>query len=333
MGDHTDQTGGRVLPIAIDLGTSVEGTRGGGDVVLRSMDDGTEVRVPLADPAPEAHAGWGRYVAAVVDEVRPPVGLEAAVASTLPIGAGLSSSAALELAVALAVGFSGSAVELAELGRRAEHRATGVPSGLMDQLASAAGVAGHALRIDCHDRTVAPARLPDGLDVVVAHSGVARTLADTPYADRVAAMRAAEALIGPLRGAHLDDVARITDPVLRRRARHVVTENERVDAMVDAFARDDRVAVGALLRESAASLRDDLEATGPALDALVARLADLPGSLGARPTGAGWGGCALALVEQDSPLPPELTAWRVRAAAGATCVAAGRPSWPGTPRP
>ena len=333
MGDHTDQTGGRVLPIAIDLGTSVTGRTGGDAVVLRSTWDGTEVRVPLGGPASEAPEGWGRYVAAVVAEVRPAEGLDATVESTLPVGAGLSSSAALEVAVALALGFDGSALELAALGQRAEHTATGVPSGIMDQLASAAGVAGHALRIDCSDGTVAPAPVPDGLEVVVAHSGVARTLADTPYAERVAAMRAAEQRIGPLRLAGAGDVARLTDPVLRRRARHVVTENARVDAMVEAFASGDRAGIGALLRESHASLRDDLEATGPELDALVERLAALPGALGARPTGAGFGGCALALVEAGSPLPDEVAAWRVRAADGATCVAAGRPSWPGTPRP
>jgi galactokinase len=333
MGDHTDQTGGRVLPIAVDLGTSVEGSTGGDAVVVRSAWGGGQVRVPLEAPDPRVHEGWGRYVAAVVAEVRPTTGLDAGVATTLPVGAGLSSSAALELALALALGFDGSPAELASLGQRAEHAATGVPSGLMDQLASAAGLAGHALRIDCHTATVEPAPLPDDLEVVVAHSGVSRTLEATPYADRVAAMRAAEAVIGPLRLATPDDLAQLHDRVLRRRARHVVTENARVDALVAALAAGDRAAVGALLRASHASLRDDLDVSVPALDDLVAVLERLPGALGARATGAGFGGCAVAIVDRGAPIPPELRAWRVAAAGGATCVAAGRPSWPGTPRP
>jgi galactokinase len=202
----------------------------------------------------------------------------------------------------------------------------------MDQLASAAGVAGHALRIDCHAGTVYPTPLPDGLDVVVAHSGVARSLSETPYAERVAAMRSAEAEIGPLRLAGRDDVDRLADPVLRRRARHVVTENARVDAMSAALAAGDRTTVGQLLRESHASLRDDLEVTVPRLDELVEALTRLPGSLGARPTGAGFGGCAVALVERGLPLPEGWETWRVQAADGATCVGGGRPSWPGTRR-
>jgi galactokinase len=330
MGDHTDQTGGRVLPIAIDLGTRVEGVTGGDTVVLRSAWGGDEVRMPLTDVDPRAHAGWARYAAGVVAEVRPAVGLEAAVDTTLPVGAGLSSSAALELALALALGFEGSPAELAALGQRAEHAATGVPSGIMDQLASAAGVAGHALRIDCHAGSVDPIPLPDGLEVVVAHSGVRRALEHTPYAERVAELRAAEEVVGPLRLAGPDDLATLGDPLLRRRARHVVTENARVEAMVAALVAGDLPAVGRLLRESHASLRDDLEVSVPALDELVAVLEAVPGVAGARLTGAGFGGCVVAIAERGVDVPAGLQAWRVQAADGATCVAGGRPSWPGT---
>jgi galactokinase len=330
MGDHTDQTGGRALPVAIDLGTTVTGRRGGDAVVLRSAWGRSAVRVPLGAPPGAGGVDWGRYVATVVAEVQPTEGLDGTVDTTLPVGAGLSSSAALEVAVALALGFAGSAAELAALGQRAEHAATGVPSGLMDQLASAAGRAGHALRIDCHAGTVVPTPVPEDLEVVVAHSGVTRTLADTPYAARVAAMRDAEAIVGPLRLATFDDLDAIVDPVLRRRARHVVTENARVDAMATALAEDDRAVVAELLRASHASLRDDLETSVPALDELVAVLASGPGSLGARATGAGFGGCAVALVERGAPLPEGVTAWRVRPSDGATCVGGGRPSWPGT---
>ncbi len=332
MGDHTDHTGGRVLPVAIDLGTTVEGTPSEDAVVLRSAWDGTEATVPLAGGGPPpTDPPWARYVAAVVAEVRPATGLEGHITTTLPVGAGLSSSAALEVAVALGLGFAGPAAELAALGRRAERAATGVPCGIMDQLASAAGVPGHALRIDCHAGTVDPTPVPEDLDVLVVHSGVHRTLADTPYAERVAALEAAEAELGPLRLAGPEDLAVLRDPVLHRRARHVVRENARVDALVAALAGADRVAIGDLLAESHASLRDDLEVSCRELDELVDALGRVPGVLGARCTGAGFGGCAVAVAEAGTPLPAGWEAWRVQPSGGATCAGGGRPSWPGTP--
>ena len=308
MGDHTDQTGGRVLPLAIDLGTTVRGRSGGDGVRLRSTWPGSD-------------AGFDRLVGAVADLVRPPQGFEGTVETTLPVGAGLSSSTALALAVALALGFDGSPLALAELGQAAEQAATGVPCGIMDQLASASGVAGHALRIDCHALRVDPVPLPDGLDVLVVHSGEERTLAATPYAARVADLRAAEAVVGPLRSATAADVARIADPVLLRRARHVVTENQRVDHVVAALQAEDRGALGALLAESHASLRDDLEVSTPAVDHLVTALEALPGVLGARVTGAGFGGCVVALAEAGTTLPSSWRSWRVRAADGARRIA------------
>ncbi len=331
MGDHTDHTGGLVLPMAIDLGTVVEGEPGGTMVTLRTAWDGSEASVPL-DGASRTAAGWARYVAAVVGELRPTTGFTGTIATTLPVGAGLSSSAALEVALALALGFDGSAPELAALGQRAEHAATAVPSGIMDQLASAAGMAGHALRIDCHDLTVAPAPLPEDIEVVVAHSGVSRALPATPYADRVADLRAAEDVIGPLRSASLADLGALRDGTTRRRARHVLTENARVDAMAAALGAGDRPVLAALLRESHASLRDDLEVSVPEVDALVAAFEAVPRVLGARGTGAGFGGCVVALAERDAALPRGWDLWRVRAADGATCAGGDRPSWPRTPR-
>ncbi|MCB0971324.1 MAG: galactokinase, partial [Acidimicrobiales bacterium] len=228
--------------------------------------------------------------------------------------AGLSSSAALEVAVALALGFDGSPVALAELTQRAEQRASGVPCGIMDQLASAAGVADHAVLIDCHRLTVRPVPMPRGLEVRVIHSGEPRELAGSAYADRKAELGAAEAVVGPLR--LLDDVARldvIADDVVRRRARHVVTENGRVRAAVAALSDGDGATLGRLLGESHRSLRDDLEVSTPALDALVDGLAATPGVHGARLTGAGFGGCAMAVCE-----PGALDiGWRVHPARGA----------------
>jgi galactokinase len=235
-------------------------------------------------------------VAGVVAELRPPVGLEGTVSSTLPVGAGLSSSAALEVAVALALGFDGGARALAELCQRAEQRASGVPCGVMDQLASAAGVAGHALLLDCTSLEVVPVALPDDVEVVAVHSGEARQLAGSAYADRRAQVEAAQAIVGPLRDTRIGDLAAIRDPVLHRRARHVVTENERVHTLAEALRRDDVAAAGALVVESHTSLRDDFAVSTPALDALVERLVATPGVYGARLTGAGFGGCAVALA-------------------------------------
>jgi galactokinase len=335
IGDHTDQTGGRVLPLACDLATTVVGELGGDLVRLRTDWPGApaaEVAVPLSGgPAHPTGPAWGRLVAALVAELRPPEGLVGTIGSTVPVGAGLSSSAALANALALALGWDGDAVGLARLAQRAEQAATGVPCGVMDPLASAAGRPGSALRIDCTDLTVTPVPVPEDLDVLVVHSGVERSLAATPYAELVASFAAAEAVLGPLRTASPADLGAIADPVLRRRARHVVTANARVDALVAALAAGDRTAIGDVLRAGHASLRDDLGASVPAVDELVAELDATPGVLGARVTGAGFGGCVVALAEAGTPLPADRPAWRLRPAGGATCAGAARPSWPGTP--
>lgn len=326
MGDHTDQTGGRVLPMAIDLGTTVRGRRRPGTVEVRSSWAGAQA----ADG--EGAARSRRLVDELASRIGP-AGFDGVVDTTLPVGAGLSSSASFGLAVALALGFDGSPHELAELVRDAERAATGVPTGIMDQLAVACGRAGHALRIDCHALEVTPVPFPDDLDVLVLHSGRHRTLAATPYAERVAELARAEAEVGPLRLARLDDVATLADPTVRRRARHVVTENGRVDAMAAALRSGDRTALAALLAESHASLRDDFEASSPPVEAAVAALRAVPGVLGARVTGAGWGGCVVALAEFGAALPEGWAGWRLRPADGATCAGGGRPSWPRTPRP
>ncbi len=318
IGDHTDYTGGLVLPMAIDRWTTIRGVRVEGEVRLRSAAEDAEVRfgLPVAEPGVPP---WGRYVTAVAAELgAAATGIDATVESTVPIGAGLSSSAALEVATALALGFDGGPLALAQLCQRAEHRAVGVPCGIMDQLAAAAGVAGAALCIDCSSLAITPVPLPDGIDVVVVHSGEARALAASAYAERAAQCHEAEQIVGPLRDAAVDAVGAIDDPVLRHRARHVVTENERVRAMVAALTADDVAEAGRLMVASHASLRDDFEVSTPVLDELVGRLCDIPGVLGARLTGAGFGGCAVALARSGALDE----GWVVRPVGGATLVEA-----------
>ena len=319
IGDHTDHTGGLALPMAIDLGTTVTGERGGDVVSLASSSEAEPALVPLDVGDPGAVApGWARYVAGVVAELRPSTGFVGTVGSTLPIGAGLSSSASLEVAVALAIGFHGTPLELAQLCQRAEQRASGVPCGIMDQLTSAAGVEDHALRIDCTTLTVDPVPIPTDLAVVVVDSGEPRALATSAYAERVEACRAAEAKIGPLWQATRADVEGLADPTVRRRARHVVSENERVDAFVGALELGDRVELSDAMAGSHASLRDDFEVSTPALDELVENLSTMRGVIGARLTGAGFGGCVVALVERGATIDLPNRTWRVRPSAGAS---------------
>ena len=307
MGDHTDTSGGLVCPMAIDRGTTIVGRRGGSRVRLASQADLAPVDLPLVlgDPS-TVQPPWGRYAAGVVAAVRPGTGFTGRVFGDLPLGGGLSSSASLQVALALALGFEGSALELARLVMGAERAAVGVPCGLMDPLACAAGVAGAALRIDTTSGSVRPVILPPDLEVCLADSGEPRALADSAYARRRAEVQAAAAAVGDLRRVDERALDALADPVLRRRARHVRSENGRVDAFVAALAAGDGVQAGALMRASHASLAADMEVSTPRLDALVEWLGEQPGVLGARLTGAGFGGWVVALVRSGSTPPGAL---------------------------
>ena len=298
MGDHTDYNDGFVLPMAIDRECVVAARPRDDDRIRVSSNGETAVIPPNASATPE----WARYVAGVArtlaERGRPDVGIDADVSSSVPQGSGLSSSAAFEVAIALALcdaaQFELDGTELARACQDAEHRATGVPSGIMDQLTSIAGVAGAALLIDCRSLEYAPANLPEELGVLAVHSGISRTLERTAYAERRAACEAAARRIGvpSLRDATLDDVR--DDPA----ARHVVTENARVHATADALRARDFAAAGALFRDSHASLRDDFRVSTPELDLLVRALEDA-GAFGARLTGAGFGGAVVAIALAD----------------------------------
>jgi galactokinase len=247
----------------------------------------------------------------------PHVGLDADVSSTVPVGSGLSSSSALAVAFAVALSVAAGVElppeEVARACQRAETAATGVPGGIMDQLTSVRGRAGCALLIDCRTLEVSPVPLGE-VDLVVVDSGLPRRLAHSAYAERRAHCEAVAARLG---------VAALRDAALRQveddpRARHVVTENARVLAAADALAAGDAARVGRLMLESHASLRDDYEVSTPELDTLVDRLV-AAGALGARLTGAGFGGSVVALAAsgEGERIAGETGGFVVRAVDGA----------------
>jgi galactokinase len=314
IGDHTDYTGGLVFPMAIDRGTTLTAEHDPGWIRVSSADaDGqVDIALPFEDDPTEFTPQWGSFIASTAQQLGAVSGFTGRLQSDIPAGAGLSSSAALECVIALALGFDGTPLELAQATRRAEHAATGVPTGIMDQYCIAAAISGHATLIDCHDLSVEHVPVPDDVDVVVrfvAH----RTLLGSAYSDRVAECTRAEAEIGPLRTATLGDVERITDDTARRRARHVVNENQRVRDFTRALRAADYVTAGRLMAEGHASLRDDFATSTKQMDIAVEELNTTDGVFGTRMTGGGFGGCLVALCEPGAIDD----GWVVKASAGA----------------
>jgi galactokinase len=306
IGEHTDYSGGLVLPMAIDRGITVS-VEPADSIVLTSEG----VQVVVGADGRGAVEGWGRYVGAVARELaelgRKPAGMRGLVESDLPQGAGLGSSGALEVGVALALchvaGFRLDPLELALACERSEHRAVGVPSGMLDQAASLLGRAGTALLLDCGSLDHRSIPLPEELAVLVVDSGERHAHEGSGYGDRRRELEAGVAA----------------------RVRHVTSENERVRAAAIALERGDTQALGELFAASHASLRDDYEVSTPTLDAVV-EAALAAGAIGARMTGGGFGGSVVALAERDrsqavlsSTLERVGTqGWIVRASDGAT---------------
>lgn len=300
IGDHTDYTGGLALPMAIKMFTSIEFSLQENYVDLRSeSEDGIYRRALSERSKPETGTSWGRYVDAVLSLIEEPQGLTGVIRSTLPIGAGLSSSASLEIALALALGFQGDELSLALLGQRAEHMATQVPCGIMDQLCIASAVAGTASLINCSTYEVTHIPIPDDVKVVVRFV-TARQLEGSAYAQRVDECRLAEHFVGPLSVADMNDVMKIPDAIVRSRATHVISENARVSAFATALSVGYFSLAGEIMQESHKSLAENFAVSVPEMDQAVAQLAATPGVYGARMTGGGFGGCVVALCEPNA---------------------------------
>ena len=310
IGDHTDYTGGLVLPMAIDRYTTIRGNRTKNSVRFRSQNESEIVEFDLPISSPEkVRPNWGRYVAGVAAEMQNlALGFDGEVSCTIPIGAGLSSSAALEVATALALGDTSTPVERAKLCQRAEFRGVGVPCGIMDQLAVTSGIRDHALVIDCHELTISPVQLPNDIKIVVQFI-VERKLKSSSYAERVAQCKAAEEVVGPLRLARLSSLTNITDQTIFRRARHVVSENQRVRDFAEMLRKGDLKSAGQLMIDSHNSLDHDFETSTPQMNAAVATASLQPGVFGARMTGGGFGGCIVILADATA----KIDGWQVRA--------------------
>jgi galactokinase len=316
IGEHTDYNEGFVLPFALSQGVRAAASRrGDGLLELRSRQAPDEpATMPLSRLVPGSVTGWAAYPAgaawALTEAGLAIGGASIAIDADLERGAALSSSAALECATALALtelhGLSVPRPELAELARRAENEFAGIPTGIMDQSASLLCQAGHALLLDCRsgESSDVPFDLPAaGLVLLVVDTRVRHALADGRYAARRRACEEAARVLGvrALRDVTDDPGAldRIADPVLRRRARHVVTENRRVLATVRLLRAGDIAGCGPLLSASHRSLRDDFDISWPQADAAV-DAAVSAGALGARMTGGGFGGSIIALAEARS---------------------------------
>jgi galactokinase len=319
IGEHTDYNDGFVLPMAINRGAvaAFAPTATGTMRVHAVVFGDTHVfSVSALKGTPPRHvAGWAGYVEgvawALLDAGLPLRPIDVAIDSDLPIGAGLSSSAALELSVARALtaaaGVEWDPIAMARAGQRAEHEFAGVPCGIMDELASAAAVEDAAILIDCRSLEVRQVPLPAGVAIAIMDTGVRRELTAGHYAERrasceraVAAIQTVAAHVRALRDVDEALLSRCRDllsPTDFRRASHVVAENSRTVAAADAFAAADVHCAAQLMNASHESLRELYEVSSAELDAIVEVARAHHGCRGARMTGAGFGGCAVALID------------------------------------
>ncbi|MGH8247744.1 MAG: galactokinase, partial [Gammaproteobacteria bacterium] len=311
IGEHTDYNDGFVLPMAIDRAAWIAlGRREDGHVRVHSMDQREDAEFELS-PRGKGE-GWAEYIKGVAHELLVAgyelKGWEGVLAGDVPIGAGLSSSAAVELGAARAFaavsGFDWEPAKMAELAQKAENQWVGVNSGIMDQMVSAAARAGHALFLDCRSLEYRHIPMPDEAAIVVLDTSTRRELVDSTYNERRSQCEEAARFFGvrALRDLNMNEFEKrqseLRDGVLKR-TRHVLTENLRVMGAVEALRGNDLSRLGQLFNASHASLRDDFEVSSAALDQIVSAAQEHPACYGARMTGAGFGGCAVALVKRD----------------------------------
>jgi galactokinase len=320
IGDHTDYNDGFALPVATQCATWIGASLREGDRIRAVAADLGETREWDVEGAPpESAQGWAVYIGGVATLLRRMGarlrGFDLHVTSDLPIGAGLSSSAALTVGTAKALaGLAGetlTAIDLIDLARAAEQEFAGVPCGILDQTAILLCKAGHALRLDCRSRNVEQVAIPDGgYEFLLIDTRLPRTLASGAYARRVeecaSAVQYFRRLRSEVRALRDVDVATVRrhaselDPLPFARALHVVTENERVQDFVAALAAGDWAAAGELMNASHASLRDQYEVSTPDLERAVSAIRSVPEVRGARVTGAGFGGCVVALARRGA---------------------------------
>lgn len=315
IGEHTDYNEGYVLPMAIDRAVWIAlRPRSDRRVLVHSLDLDQNAEFSL-DTLHKGKPGWSEYIKGVAwamhTEALELHGWEGVMAGNVPIGSGLSSSAALEMASARTFAavshLEWDPARMALLGQKAENQWVGVQCGIMDQMVSAAAQRNTALFLDCRSLEYRHIPLPPKVAVCVLDTGTRRGLVDSAYNERRTQCESAAHLFGvrALRDVEWEAFQARSlqlDPLTRRRARHIISENDRVLRAVQAMQRADVQELGELLDASHASLRDDFEVSSPALNAIVEIARKLPGCFGARMTGAGFGGCALALVHAENAL-------------------------------
>jgi galactokinase len=311
IGEHTDYNNGLSLPFSLDLGIALIARPNNLDFVSLESD-----ALGSWTSSEEAISEFQRQAMAVIEETRA-IGVRLELSSTIPIGAGLSSSAAYIGALCIALGGQRPLIEMAQMAQRCEARA-GNNVGLLDQLATLGSSKGCALLIDFSDLSFEDVPLPPSVAFTAVHSGVARSLATSEYALRRSQCDRARDEMGGWSSATLDQVKGLSDPLLRARARHVITENQRVRDAVVACQSDDTRTLGRLISESHASLRDDFEVSLPVIDELVAHVESQGGVLGARIMGGGFGGCVLVAHEPGVIIEAAgHQQWALRAESGA----------------
>ncbi|MEC8183955.1 MAG: galactokinase [SAR324 cluster bacterium] len=310
IGEHTDYNDGFVLPMAFSQSIWIAlSSQPNPEVELHSLDFEESVNVPLEENY-EKSRGWQEFLKGVLDILKQEgyslSGWKGVAAGNVPIGAGLSSSAAFELAIARAFTSVGNwewlPLEMARLCQRAENEWVGMNCGIMDQTISALGQAGNALFLDCRSLETLQVKMPDNLQIAVMDTGTRHELVDSAYNERRLQCEKAAAFfeVKALRDLSLENLRsseKELDPVVFRRARHVVTENQRVLNFIKALENGTPEKAGQLMNESHHSLRDDFEVSSEALDLISECARESPGCYGARMTGGGFAGCGVALVD------------------------------------